>query len=370
MPNKDVVCFVSPNLVKSAENPEEIIGRLKIYASKFEESNGVANSTTLMVTSGLSTENFPANSAVGPLVITNFGEKRIKFWDFAIKTYKVLKHESSQKITLVAGDNYGALLMCLILKRFMSADVSIQISIHGNPLIQKGSITRSLARKFSFHFFVPRASIIRLVSKHLEVPLGHYFGRSARIIVCPIPITVGPFPDFQPKKGLVGIVGRLHYERGVDELCEILTCFAKNPGSFSFIVIGNGPQKAMVEKLKDSEENLKLELLGALPHDQVLAHYPNFNLLLSCAPDEGYGLALREAILSGVPVVARKNLGTLELLKQFPDMVFLFDSTQEAVNLIKAKYGILIDPELIELYRRKQEDFDRSNIDTLVKSWS
>lgn len=307
MPNKVVVCFVSPNLVKSAENHEEIIGRLKIYASEFEELNGVANSTTLMVTSGLSAENFPANSALGPLVITNFGEKRIKFWNFAIKTYKVLKNHSSQKITLVAGDNYGALLMCLLLKRVMSANVSIQISIHGNPLIQRESIPRSFARKFSFRFFVPRASIIRLVSKHLEEPLGRYFGRSARIIVCPIPITVGPFPNSQPKKGLVGIVGRLHYERGINELCEILTSFAKNSDSFSFIVIGNGPQKAMVEKLMNSEEKLKLKLLGALPHDQVLAHYAHFNLLLSCAPDEGYGLALREAILSGVPVVARKK---------------------------------------------------------------
>lgn len=370
MPNKDVVCFVSPNLAKSAENPEEIISRLKMYANNFEELNGVANSTTLIVTSGLSMENFSANSVDGRLQIKNFGEERIRLWSFAMKTYKVLKIQSCQKITLVAGDNYGALLICLVLKKFLIADVSIQISIHGNPLLNRDSIPRSLGRKFSFHFFVPRASIIRLVSKHLEEPLGRYFGRSARVIVCPIPITVGPFPEFQPKKGLVGIVGRLHYERGVDELCEILTCFANNPDSFSFIVIGDGPQKEMVEKLKNSEEDLRLELLGALPHDQVLAHYANFNLLLSCAPDEGYGLALREAILSGVPVVARMNLGTLELLKQFPDMVFLFDSTQEAANLIRAKCGILIDPELIELYRRKQEAFDKSNIATLVKSWS
>ena len=370
MPNKDVVCFVSPNLAKSAEDPGSIISRLKVYAKNFEELNGVANSTTLIVTSGLSMENFPVNSVEERLVIINFGENRIKLWDFAIKTYKVLKIQSGQKITLIAGDNYEALLICLVLKKFLGADVSIQISIHGNPLLHRGSIARSLALKFSFHFFVPRASIIRLVSKHLEEPLGRYFGRSARVIVCPIPITVGPFPEFQTKKGLVGVVGRLHYERGVDELCEILACFAKSPDSFSFIVIGDGPQKEMIERLKNSKEDLKLELLGALPHNQVLTHYADFNLLLSCAPDEGYGLALREAILSGVPVVARKNLGTLELLKQFPDMVFLFDSTQEAVNLIKSKYGILIDPELIQLYRRRQEDFDKSNIATLVKSWS
>jgi glycosyltransferase involved in cell wall biosynthesis len=370
MPTKNLVCFVSPNLAKSAENPQEIISRIKLYAKNFEELNGVANSTTLMVTSGLNTENFPDNSVGGRLVITNFGEKGIKLWSFAIKTYKVLKIQLGQKITLVAGDNYGALLICLLLKKFLRADVSIQISIHGNPLLHGSSTLRSLARKFSFHFFVPRASIIRLVSKHLEQPLGRYFGSSARVIVCPIPITVGPFPKFQPKKGLIGIVGRLHYERGVDELCEILTCFAKNPDSFSFTVIGGGPQKEMLERLKNSNEDLRLELLGALSHDQVLDHYPDFNLLLSCAPDEGYGLALREAILSGVPVVARRNLGTLELQKVFPNMIFLFDSTQEAVNLIRAKCGILIDPELIELYRRKQEDFDTSNIATLVKSWS
>jgi glycosyltransferase involved in cell wall biosynthesis len=208
------------------------------------------------------------------------------------------------------------------------------------------------------------------VSKHLEEPLGGYFSKSARILVCPIPITVGPVREFRSKRGVIGFVGRLHYERGVDELCEILANLANSPNPFSFTVIGDGPQKDKIEKLMLSREHLSLELLGALPHTQVLTQYAYFDLLLSCAPDEGYGLALREAILSGVPVVARKNLGTLELLKQFPDMVFLFDSTQEAVDLVRIKCEMLIEPELIQLYRRKQEDFDTANVAALVKSWS
>jgi glycosyltransferase involved in cell wall biosynthesis len=370
MSNEVVVCFVSPNLVKSSENPKEIINRLRKYAKSFEELNGVTNSKALLVTMGISQANSLVIAELNPLMVVSFGEKSIDLLSFAIKTYKVLKRYSGQKITLVAGDNYGALVICLLLKKFLSANVSIQISIHGNPLLYRDSITLSMIRKFCFRFFVPHASTIRLVSKHLEKPLGGYFGKSARILVCPIPITVGPVPEFRSKRGVIGFVGRLHYERGVDEFCEILAHLANSPNPFSFTVIGDGPQKDKIEKFMISREYLSLELLGALPHTQVLTQYTYFDLLLSCAPDEGYGLALREAILSGVPVVARKNLGTLELLKQFPGMVFLFDSTQEAVDLVRIKHEMLIEPELIQLYRRKQEDFDRANVAALVKSWS
>jgi hypothetical protein len=102
----------------------------------------------------------------------------------------------------------------------------------------------------------------------------------------------------------------------------------------------------------------------------VLSSYSKFSLLLSCALSEGYGLALREAILSGVPVVAKENLGTQALREIFPGMVFLFDSTDEAVELILSKMGFPADPKLTKCYRDKQIELDKNSLTALVTSWA
>ena len=124
------------------------------------------------------------------------------------------------------------------------------------------------------------------------------------------------------------------------------------------------------ESLSVKYPNLNLQILGSLSHSDVLSRYPKFSLLLSCALSEGYGLALREAILSGVPVVAKENLGTRALREIFPEMVFLFNSTSEAVELILSKMDFPVDPRLIKSYRDKQIQLDKNSLTALVTSWS
>jgi glycosyltransferase involved in cell wall biosynthesis len=365
-----LVCFVSPGISRSAEDASQIIKRINLYAKKFIESGQTQNCEAILLCSGLvlpGNENLPAINILKTYI---FGRRKISLLRFLVKSYKVLSAKSYKKITLVSGDNYGALLICLLLKKLIHGNVFVQISIHGNPLTHNPYSTKTLARKLFFKLFVNRASSVRLVSGHLEEELGCYFGRSSEILVCPIPIELPPFSEKTFRKETVGVVGRLQYERGTDQLLGILGTFAEMHSNINFLVIGDGPERVNFESLSTKHPNLNVQILGSLSHSDVLSSYPKFNLLLSCALSEGYGLALREAILSGVPVVAKENLGTRALKETFPEMVFLFNSSAEAAEIITSKVNLSADPKLIKNYREIQIKLDANSLSALVNSWA
>jgi uncharacterized protein YqeY len=93
------------------------------------------------------------------------------------------------------------------------------------------------------------------------------------------------------------------------------------------------------------------------------------DILISFAEQEGYGLALREAVLSGVHVIAKQNSGTEEALKAFPGRIDLIESAQEALKLIRSfKPKEVNEDELSEL-KTIQEQMNAKVVEALVRSW-
>jgi glycosyltransferase involved in cell wall biosynthesis len=138
---------------------------------------------------------------------------------------------------------------------------------------------------------------------------------------------------------------------------------------YSFLVIGDGPERTLIEAFKNKNPHFPLKLLGSLSRSEVLERFESISILVNCAPSEGYGLAMREALASGSSVIALSNEGTRELQESFPAMVHLFNDADEACNLIQALYGKSPDLDLIKAYRIRQRDLNDFGMDLLVKSW-
>ena len=370
MPNKLVVCFILPSISKSAEDPNHIMGRIYEYCSSFIQAIGTQDSKAIVLTSGFTLTNDKDVARAKEFSAYVFKDYKVSHLRFLIDSHRILKLEQANKITLVAGDNYGALLVCLILRKILGGNMRVQISIHGNPLTYNNGTFKGVVRKLMFRFLVPRASSIRLVSSHLEEELRPYFGKNQELLVCPVPIVIPPLTGPRDSSSNIGVVGRLHFERGVDLLYEIMEEFAETFSALKFTIIGDGPERLHLEFLSHKYREFDLTLMGPVSHAEVLRSYSEFNLLLSCAPSEGYGLALREAILSGIPVVARENNGTRLLMDNFPEMVFLFNSKDDAVRIIKSKIDFRADVKTIENYRENQVSLDKFSMLTLVRSWS
>jgi glycosyltransferase involved in cell wall biosynthesis len=138
----------------------------------------------------------------------------------------------------------------------------------------------------------------------------------------------------------------------------------------STVIIGSGPEVSFLNDWIQTLPNpSSVSHLGHLSNPEVLSKLASTKILLNCAPTEGYGLAMREALVSGTFVVAYRNETTLELRKNFPDAVFLFSEIQEACEII---YNILSGgiPKFdnIEIMNR-QLNLDNESLKVLIDSW-
>jgi len=114
-------------------------------------------------------------------------------------------------------------------------------------------------------------------------------------------------PDSVPAGGRVLLaVARLTPQKGVDVAVRAL---AQLPGETVLVVLGEGPERATLESLaRELGVERRVFLLGRVP--DVAAWLRRSSALVHPARWEGFGLAVLEAMLAGLPVVA-SNVSSL-----------------------------------------------------------
>lgn len=108
------------------------------------------------------------------------------------------------------------------------------------------------------------------------------------------------------KSPLIGYLGRLSEEKGLDLIMEVLTQLKEKP--WSFLAMGSGPYKEKLEAWARDQgfaERVKVTLLA---HDEVPQVLPACDLLIAPSQTrsfwkEQFGRMLVEAFASGVPVI-------------------------------------------------------------------
>lgn len=108
-------------------------------------------------------------------------------------------------------------------------------------------------------------------------------------------------------------VGRLSYEKNLPLLFEAYERLcAKRP--YRLCVIGDGPLRKFVQNYASTHPNV--DYLGEVAYGERLAeHYRAADVLALPSPSETFGLIVLEALASGIPVVAVRQGGPTELLR-------------------------------------------------------
>lgn len=97
---------------------------------------------------------------------------------------------------------------------------------------------------------------------------------------------------------VVGGIGRLVEQKGWDVLCCAATIVRERTPEVSFVVVGDGPQRACLERLAGG-------VVRFVGHwDDAASLLGAFDVLAMPSRYEGLGLSAIEAMLAGVPVVA------------------------------------------------------------------
>lgn len=115
---------------------------------------------------------------------------------------------------------------------------------------------------------------------------------------------------------VIGYVGRLREEKGVDILIRAIAILHKTNPNVVLVVVGDGPD---LKKLKLLAQELGIEnsvhWLGSKSQDEVFSLFSVMDILTVPSRFEGFGLVAVEAMAAGLPVVASNADGLREVVK-------------------------------------------------------
>lgn len=110
---------------------------------------------------------------------------------------------------------------------------------------------------------------------------------------------------------VIGTVARLIREKGVDDLLQAFR-FLRHKGIDAWLVImGDGPQRS---ELQQSASDLSDRIRWTGKVERAARFLKGFDIYVQSSHNEAFGLAVLEAMWSGIPVIATKTGGLPELV--------------------------------------------------------
>lgn len=117
-------------------------------------------------------------------------------------------------------------------------------------------------------------------------------------------------------KFIVLTVRRLVFKNSVDTFVATANLLKDDPRVY-FVIVGDGPDRRRIEKYIQANHLGNCLLTGFVPDAALPDYYGAANLfVLPSRTGEGLGMVLLEAMASGVPVVATRGGGQVELVQE------------------------------------------------------
>jgi glycosyltransferase involved in cell wall biosynthesis len=168
----------------------------------------------------------------------------------------------------------------------------------------------------------------------------------------------------------IGIVGRLHLERGLDTFITFAEAVHTKFPEARFNIIGVGHKAEWFKaELKRRIPESKLNFTAYLSGNEYFRAIGELSVLCSFAPSESYGRVAREALALGVPVLAVHSAGMDALAESLPlDTIHFLPHFLENELIIHAFEATLyteIPSNLLEVFK----DSNQRVISDLIESW-
>ncbi len=331
----DIIVHLSPRGFGNSKSTQDVLSRLDFYVEMYNSDfNETARMTVLLCSSGLgfkSSKTYEFKNIEVMFLDSKSSNKLI----YLLKSTCYVQRNKKNINLIVAGDPWVATILGLLYSRFYR--IPLQIQFHGEFTNYRRS--RKISERIKYvavKFVSKRAHSIRLVSDFQKLLFEESFPHSAnKTFVAPIPTMIRDAQEDLPRGQTVGFLGRMHKERGVELWAQVAIVVANNRPETDFLLIGDGSEKQFLESALSSLEPGRVSFKGWLERAQVTETMRQMKVLLVTAESETFGVSMREALLTGVYVVALENSATLALAQMFPDQVFLGRNKSDLVNSIQ-----------------------------------
>ena len=207
-------------------------------------------------------------------------------------------------------------IVAILMKTY--GGVSYSISVHG-PDIFYTVDSAMLAEK------IRQAAFVRCISHYcrsqiMRISEPHTWHKH-HIVRCGVdPDLYIPRPE--PRNNVPNLlcVGRLVSAKGQYILLEACALLKKEGLHFQLTIIGDGPDKLILEKAAASGNlNGSVTFTGALGQDKVRDYYDRADLFVLASFAEGVPVVLMEAMAKEIPVISTRITGIPELIEHEKD---------------------------------------------------
>jgi len=201
------------------------------------------------------------------------------------------------------GRTYGFKEKCLlrfgalICTSFFCVSLSVEESWFGNSALYDSNSERCAKRK---HYTIYNAVDTFGIEKAIKETNRSHLKKSLNL----------------EKSIVIGIVGRIREEKGVDTLVKAMPKVIKAIPNVQLLIIGDGPDRTALEQLSEKlgiQDHLYW--IGAKSPDAVLPYYAIMDIAVVPSRFEGFGLSAAEAMAAGVPVIASDVDGLKEVVR-------------------------------------------------------
>src|SRR5262249_380891 len=123
------------------------------------------------------------------------------------------------------------------------------------------------------------------------------------------PVLLG-WVRLHPRKNLVSVRARKN-------LLSVLETLSERRGEWTWVVAGDGPQRAEIEqRIRELDMGDHVRLLGNVGYSEIPALYHRADAYLQSSVSEPWGLAVNEAMASALPIIVSNQCGCREDLLQ------------------------------------------------------
>jgi glycosyltransferase involved in cell wall biosynthesis len=335
---------------------------------------GYSASKALLLTTGTQRESELIESDCLPVKLV--GKPRRFSLSFVMRAIGVLRKEENSPTLLIVGDPWESFLSGYAVKKFLKNETLIQTNIHADIFDEAWIKQKWMNRVRSLISWpaIKRSDSVRVVSEELAKTILVKYPRK-HVLYAPIAMhqkarKVGGSGPYKSKPITFGWVGRIEPDRGAIEFVNLVRRLNGENDSFHIVIAGKGSlQEQFLSELKGITSEERVQYFGFLKQEDIGLVYEKMDLLLTFAKSESYGMAIREALLFGKPVlgVESKGLGRLQE-KMGQEFVKSFDPNADIAE-VKLVIKKLMSSTVPPSFTAKLLKLDQGYFESLIESW-
>jgi len=174
---------------------------------------------------------------------------------------------------------------------------------------------------------------------------------------------------YHDRPSLIGYIGRLSGEKGVQHFAEALPAILSNNQDLRVLIGGDGQLKQEIEaSLQKGGITDRVDLPGWISHDELPKYLNQLRLLVLPSYTEGLPNIMLEAMACGTPVLATPVGAIPDVIRDGETGFIMEDNSPDCIarNVMRA----LNDPDLEEVAERGRKFVEREfTFEKVVEKW-